>query len=219
MAALPYIRHYVPDVAAGDAPHTTPANWVAHAYAGPQVRTQEEGANTGAANPRTHRDPINPGPGQSKQRLDPHAPVPAAELQGHRLRPQLKIPFSWWHTFLPNRFDKVVMGINPATGNPVVVGHNDYGLNKTTQHYPALDAMGDNIRAPTSSRITTAGGHHHAITANARPLLMYKRTNTLDTPANGPGAKRCAYGKIRDEETNSWRCIKNPNHHTESNMD
>lgn len=211
MAALPHIRHYVPNVAAGDAPHTAPNNWAAHAYAGPQVHTQEEGTNTGVANPTTHMDPLHPGRGRTKQRLDVNAPVPPGELAGHRVAPHLKIPFSWWHTFLPPRFNKIT-----HVGGLIVPLHR--GQNKTDIEYPLLDALGDNIPAPTSSRITGPGGQHHAIIANARPLLMYKRKNTLDTPANGPLAKHCAYGKVRDEETNSWRCIKNPNHHDDANM-
>lgn len=191
-------------------------------YAAPfgSFNTREEGTRTGAAHPRETQNPHHPGRGQTYQRVNDavgsamHNAVGAAkhaDLTAEAQTPRQHIPYSWWRTFLPvNRFD--------AVDNNHQRIYRDTPALKTDHHFAALEALGPQIAAPTRKDLVDQAEVHHKIVANARPLLLYKRTNTLDTPAAGAGAKRCAYGKIRDQATNSWRCIKNPNHHSDFNM-
>ena len=183
------------------------------------VHTEAEGRNTLAflhpQERRVIREAAHAGTyeGYTFQRLGPGTPhVPAAELANSRNHPNFKIPMEWWSTFLPNTFNR-----RDAAGHAIPHGLDAAGHRQNEgPHMAALEAFGPNITAPTKSRIVdhadpNPATRHHPIVANARPQLLYPRINTEDRPAN---EKHCAYGKIRDPETNSWRCIRNPNHHT-----
>lgn len=186
------------------------------------IHTETEGRNTIAfLQPQEQRVIREPGhtnraggltqhyDGYTFQRLGPGTPhVPAAELARSRNNPDFKIPMAWWSTFLPNNTFK---RLTPA-GVRINHGLNAAGVKQNQgPHMPQIEALGPNIQAPTKKRIVDAAGGHHPVIANARPQLLYPSVNTEDRPAN---EKHCAYGKIRDPETNSWRCVRNPNHHT-----
>jgi hypothetical protein len=164
----------------------------------PRVTTLFEGKNTGVlTNPRETPDPINPGRHYTKQRISTT-----------QLTPDHRIPNSWWNTFTNHEFDKVL----PNAAGVFNIARNA-GQNKTG-HIINLPAH-PFIPAPTKSDVIRNGVAHQII-KNARPVLMYQRTNVLDAPGHvGPPThvKNCAYGKVRDPNTNSWRCVKNPNHH------
>jgi hypothetical protein len=213
--------------AAGPHHMALPANLFT-AYNAPagSIHTEPEGRNTRAfVHPQEQRVIREPGhtnhmgapsqnyDGYTFQRLPPGTPhVPAAELAQSRNNPNFRIPMTWWQTFLPRqRFARI-----NAAGNPIPHGLNAAGNRQNEgPHMAALEALGPTIQAPTKRKIVdhtdpNPATRDHPVTANARPQLLYPRTNTEDRPAN---EKHCAYGKIRDPETNSWRCVRNPNHH------
>lgn len=204
--------------------HTAIPNHLYAPYAAPAgtIHTEPEGRNTRAfvhpQEQRVIRDPAHAGTyeGYTFQRLPPNTPyVPAAELAASRTNPNFRIPMAWWSTFLPRqRFDRL-----DAAGNRIPHGLDAAG-NRQNQgpHMPAIENLGPTIQAPTKRIIIDHNDPNpvtraHTVTANARPQLLYPRVNTEDRPAN---EKHCAYGKIRDPETNSWRCIRNPNHHVDN---
>jgi hypothetical protein len=183
------------------------------------IRTHPEGRNT---HPITHptehidvREAAGAGndyQGYTFQRLGAGTPhVPAAELTGAREFPNHKIPFSWWSTFLPPALFRNVT----AAGNRVDHSVNWAGDQRKRNRGPEIPALAAlDIPAPTKSKVVdhadpNPATRNHPIVANARPQILYPRTNTIDRD----DAKDCAYGKIRDPSTNSWRCVRNPNHH------
>lgn len=195
---------------------TATQQWTPYANAANSIETEAEGRNTkNIVHPRETRPIRTPADrvyyGYTFQRLPANTPhVPAAELANSRDNPNFRIPMMWWDTFLPPD----TMRRTDANGNRI-----EHGLDANQQrqnsgpHMPQLEQLGLHIRAPTKRKIVDAQGNSHRIVANARPQLLYPRTNTADRPA---AEKHCAYGKIRDPETNSWRCIRNPNHHADN---
>jgi hypothetical protein len=132
--------------------------------------------------------------------------VSAAAALAHIEKSSIKIPMTWWKTFLPSKVYKRTR-LNPETQEYEAINFRD-PANKRGRHYPQLERL--DLPAKTKNYVLDRQGRRHNIIANARPLLLYTRTNTLDRPK---AEKKCAYGKIRDKTTNSWRCIKNPDHH------
>jgi hypothetical protein len=201
MAAPVYINRYDP----GGHALLAPANFVDYVAPAGSIRSAVEGRNTDVANPREERVVRNKPSyrGQTFQRVPQLMHVPAAEMQFNRMDPEVRIPMNWWATFLPNQVtDRILPNGNRIDHSPG---------NKTGPHLPQLER--EQIVAPTFTRVIDHQGHERQVTANAKPQLLYPKTNTLDRPAN---EKHCAYGKIRDPSTNSWRCVRNPNHHREN---
>lgn len=164
------------------------------------INTEFEGRNPNGPHFREER-PTGVHSGFTNQRLPANTPgLTPAQIAQELASPTNKIPDIWWRTFLPpaayRRLDANGHQINHGAGH------------KVGAHLPQLEAQ--NLPAPTKELIVDAHGVAHDIVANARPLLLYQRKHTIDTDG---ADKHCAYGKIRDESTNSWRCIKNPNHH------
>jgi hypothetical protein len=204
MAAPNFINRYDPGGHLLDAP----ANFVEYAVPAGSIRSVVEGRNRDAANPREERDVRNKASyrGYTFQRVPDDARtqhIPAAELAFNRLDPEVRIPMRWWATFLPN----AVTDRRLPNGQRI---NHDPG-NKTGPHLVQLER--EHITAPTFTRITDSSGQERQVTANAKPQLLYPRINTLDRPAN---EKHCSYAKVRDPSTNSWRCVRNPNHHKDN---
>lgn len=201
--AAPFIEFY-----RGGAAHAAPANFVQHQPPPNSLRTEFEGRNQHPIlQPREERvirqHPGKLYDGRTFQRLPVLPNVPAAEMAAHREDPDVRIPMGWWRTFLPNqitdRFTAAGAHIDHSPGN------------KHGPHYAQLEH--DIITAPSYTRVRDGHGGHREVTVNAKPQLLYPKTNTMDRPAN---EKHCSYGKVRDPSTNSWRCLRNPNHHAEN---
>lgn len=183
---------------------------------GRRIRTLAEERNTRRGEQRREESTRNltrdGGEGPSDlptfQRISPEILLPligAAAAQEHFRKPNIRIPMSWWRSFLPKRaIDRTKL--NPETGEYETIDHST-PESKRGRHLRELERL--DIPAKTKNYVIDQEGRRSNIVANARPLILYKRTNTLDRPAR---EKRCSYGKIRDPTTNSWRCIKNPNH-------
>lgn len=166
--------------------------------------SEQEGRNTGPDHPREQR-PVKsrqgvPYYGYTLQRIKGDADIDPQQRDEMREYPKLKIANEWWFNEL------LPQGVFNKEDDNGVNLHR--GIHKTGPHLPDLERA--TVVAPTKQMAVGRDGVARRILANARPLYLYEKKNTLDRPAD---EKKCAYGKIRDPTTNSWRCIKNPNHH------
>ena len=196
------VRHITRDPAAQLI--TAPAYYTEYAAPAGSIRTQIEGRNQDPILQVREERVIRNKPRydhETFQRVPQLMHVPAAELANNRMNPDVRIPMAWWNTFLPPQ-------VRHRFANGARIDHSPG--NKTGPHLPQLER--EHITAPTYTRVQDQHGHARQITANARPQLLYPKINTADRPAN---EKHCSYGKIRDPSTNSWRCIRNPNHHAD----
>jgi hypothetical protein len=164
------------------------------------VYTTVEGRNQSAGKKEERQKREGSGRGRTLQRLSLNSDVNPEQLTRLLNGPNHKIPFDFWfnHLLPAEGFTKY-----DDNGN-----HLDRQIHKPGPHMPELEAL--TVDAPTKKRVLGRDGTARMVVANARPLYLYERKNTLDRPAD---EKECTYGKIRDPTTNSWRCIKNPNHH------
>ena len=200
-------------VTRNDAP--TAAAHYAVAVAPGSIRTSTEGRTTGPNQNHQMVDVRVPGynyRGKAFQRIEATHHLSAADNNAARANPNVKIPMSWWHTFLPraifNRTDPAGLPLNKhLPANKQAATALRHGL---PNRAPQLETQDNYIPAPSQTHIVDAGGNEHQVMANAVPQLLYPTENTSD---NAHYDKKCTYGQIRDPSTHKWRCIRNPNHH------